>query len=404
MAGRKARRPPLPLSARVPFWAAIRAGESMRGAARAAGVSLSAGQRWFAERGGVKPPPVAPSGRARHLTFEERELLGQLRAAGLGVRAIARELGRDPATISRELRRVPPRRRPGGLPGLGGAGRCRRAGAAAQGREAGHQPAAAAGGAGSVEGGSQPRADRARLRDGLPRRSGDVGVARDDLPVAVRAGPRRAAARADRLLRTGRALRKPRRQTAPSGASRIADMVNISERPAEVEDRAVPGHWEGDLIIGTENKSAIGTLVERTTRFTMLLHLPDDHGADAVQDAMIAAMQPAARDTAPDPDLGPGHRDGQPRAIAVATDLDDLLLRPPLTLATRHQREHQRSAPPVLPQGHRPVGLRTRTTSTTSPANSTTGPARRLDWQTPAEALDKLLSEPINPPGVAMTG
>ena len=93
-----------------------------------------------------------------------------------------------------------------------------------------------------------------------------------------------------RYLRTGRAVRKPCRKPGQR-KNRIPDMINVSERPAEADDRAVPGHWEGDLIIGTKNLSAIGTLVERTTNYTMLLHLPDGYAPEQVRDALIAKIK-----------------------------------------------------------------------------------------------------------------
>jgi IS30 family transposase len=91
-----------------------------------------------------------------------------------------------------------------------------------------------------------------------------------------------------RCLRSGRTRRRPRSRAKRGGT--ISNMVMISERPAEVADRAVPGHWEGDLVIGANGHSAVGTLVERTSRYMLLLHLPDDHGAEAVDAAMRRAI------------------------------------------------------------------------------------------------------------------
>ncbi len=169
-------------------------------------------------------------------------------------------------------------------------------------------------------------------------------------------------------LRTGQALRKPRARSGRSSSSFVHPEIMISERPAEADDRAVPGHWEGDLILGLRS-SAIGTLVERSTRFTMLLHLPRlegfgtprtkngpalaGHGAEAVRDAIATSMG-----TLPDQlrrsliwDQGSGTR--STRATPHRHGPGDLLLRPTEPLAARQQREHERPVEAVLPQGYR---------------------------------------------------
>jgi IS30 family transposase len=94
------------------------------------------------------------------------------------------------------------------------------------------------------------------------------------------------------VLRTGRRRRRPHRRADAHRAGALVNMRMLDQRPAEAADRSVPGHWEGDLIVGSDNRSAIGTVVERASRFTMLLHLPDGrHTAEALRDALLATMQ-----------------------------------------------------------------------------------------------------------------
>jgi transposase, IS30 family len=140
-------------------------------------------------------------------------------------------------------------------------------------------------------------------------------------------------------LRGGRAMRRAKAYTKGNvGRGQLKNMVMISERPAEVKNRAVPGHWEGDLIFG-KKMTSIGTLVERHSRHVILLKLPNGH---------VAHLDPA-RPTAPLRHLGSGQGDGGACPLHGRDRCTDLLLRPQEPLAARQQREHQRPASPVSP-------------------------------------------------------
>jgi IS30 family transposase len=317
---------------RVRFWAAIARGLSSEDAAVEAGVSAVVGVRWFREGGGMPSVTQAPLS-GRYLSFAEREEIAVLRAQRFGVREIARQLGRSPSTISRELRRNAATRG-GGLEYRASAAqwhadrRARRPKPAkltvnselrryVQDRLSGavERPDGVAVGGPEVKWIGR-RKDRRwakawspeqianRLRLDFPDDE-QMRVSHEAIYQSLYVQGRGALRRElTACLRTGRALRVPRARTSGRGKSFVTDEVMISERPAEAEDRAVPGHWEGGLIIGL-GSSAIGTLVERTTRFTMLLHLPPvtgqgprvkngpalaGHGAEAVRDAIAETI------------------------------------------------------------------------------------------------------------------
>ncbi|WP_435060544.1 IS30 family transposase [Streptomyces sp. bgisy060] len=303
-------RPPIRRDVERAFWLRIAEGMGSEDAAVSCGVSPVVGSRWFRERGGMPSIQLSPPS-GRYLSFAEREEIALLNAQGEGVREIARRLGRDPSTVSRELRRnVATRggrldyrasiaqwkaelmaRRPK-TPKLVANERLRdyvQDRLAGEVRRPDGTPVAGPR-ASPWKGRNKPRRqDRRwalswspeqianRLRVDFPDDE-SMRISHEAIYQALYIQGRGALKRElVACLRTGRALRVPRARSRRRASGHVTPEVMISQRPAEAEDRAVPGHWEGDLIIGT-GKSAIGTLVERTTRFTMLLHLPRMEG------------------------------------------------------------------------------------------------------------------------------
>src|SRR5664279_292297 len=285
-------RPGYRCSVRRQFWGQVRSGLPPQDAAVAIGVGRTAAERWFRDAGGVMPPAAKPAQVRPRLTFEQREDIAILHAAKITDADIARRVGCHRSTVGRELAlrstTFKDRHRP----------RYRASTAQAHAdrstRRSGVSKLAASERLRQVvqdqlEEEHSPEQISARLKIDFPD-DAEMRVSHEAIYQALYVQGRGGLARdLHKRLRTGRALRKTRR-TVGERRGKIANMVNISERPPEVEDRAVPGDWEGDLITGTQNKTAIGTLVERATGYVMLLHLPDNHGADAVQKAMVEAM------------------------------------------------------------------------------------------------------------------
>ena len=311
-------------------------------AAGEAGVSQPVGTRWFRKAGGMPPVMFGLSARplsGRYLSFAEREEIALLRVQGYSMQEVARRLGRAASTISRELRRNAATR--------SGSLEYRATTAQWHAERAARRPKQA------------KLAQNGTLRTYVEERLAGVVVAPNGAPVpgptvcwnGRRHGPRqdrrwanawspeqiarrlpvdfpgdeamrisheaiyqalfvqaRGALRRElaACLRTGRVVRMPRARTHKRGKAFISSEIMIGQRPAEAADRAMPGHWEGDLILGL-GSSAIGTLVERTTRFTLLLHLPRmtghghearvkngpalaGHGAEAVRDAITRTI------------------------------------------------------------------------------------------------------------------
>lgn len=436
------------------FWQAIAHGRSSEDAAVDAGISAPVGVRWFRGAGGMAPTHVSPSASpttGRYLTFPEREDIAIEVARGTGVNAIARKLGRSPSTISRELKRnaatrggsfdyrastaqwhadrAARRPKPSKLAtnvALRDYVQDRLAGQVAnpdgvgfsgpdvvwKGRRAVHRQSRRWSSAWS------PEQIAHRLRLDFPE-DPTMRISHEAIYQCLYIQGRGALRRElTACLRSGRALRLPRERARRRGKSFLAEAIMISERPSEIADRSVPGHWEGDLILGL-GSSAIGTLVERTTRFTMLLHLPRmegyrpgetvkngpplaGHGAEAVREAIAKSMTKLPDALRQSLTWDQGAEMAQHAKLRVDTGLEIYFCDP----QSPWQRGTNENTNGLLRQ-YFPKG--TDLSWHTSDALDAvahavnTRPRKTLGWRTPAEALDRLLAD-VHNQGVATTG
>jgi transposase, IS30 family len=423
---------------RVQFWAAIARGVSSEEAAAGIGVSQAVGTRWFRHAGGVRPN-LSATVSGRYLSFREREDIAVWRGQDAGVREIARRLGRSPSTISRELRRNASTRTyrldyRASTAQWHAERRARRpkiAKLAASERLRDYVQDRLSGAITRPDGGAVPgpdvrwigrrhgrRADRRwaaswspeqianRLRTDFPDDE-SMRVSHEAIYQALYVQGRGALRRElTACLRTGRALRVPRARTRGRGKKFVTPEIMISERPAEAADRAVPGHWEGDLIVGL-NRSAIGTLVERSTRFTMLLHLPPmeghgtiprvkngpalaGHGAEAVRDAIASTITALPAQLRRSLTWDQGAQMASHAQLRIDTGLQIYFCDPHSPWQRGTNENTNGLLRQYFPKGtdlsrHSPGDLAAVATALNS------RPRKTLGWKTPAEALDEFL-------------
>src|ERR1700743_1447185 len=411
------------------FWELIAAGMSSEDAGRAVGVSNTCGVTWFRKFGGVNPRMQLAQGVSRPrlaLLARERIIIGTAR--GESIRSIARGLGRAPSTVMREVdKNGRTRMAPGRYRALHRFGANRGGWDARSGYSASLAQQRSEARARRPKAGKLARCPQlcAQVQALLVKRyspeqiAGALATTYPDCPemqvshetiykalyVQGRGELRR---ELTACLRTGRALRKPRnRSRVGHGRGRIPGMVNISERPAEAADRAVPGHWEGDLIVGA-GSSAIGTLVERTTRFTMLLHLPrlagygegpradtgpalSGHGAEAVRDAITRTIVTLPEELRRSLTWDQGTEMAQHSRLKIDAGIQ-VYFCDPRSPWQRGTNENTNGLLRQYFQKGTDLSIYSADEISAVAAALNARPRKTLGWKTPAEALDDLLS------------
>ena len=403
---------------RALFWEGIRAGLSPAQAAVAVGASRYAGNKWFRDAGGVKPTlakapakspaespaksPADPSvseavEKRRMITLEERETIALMLAKNATLEAIAVALGRHRGTISKEIDR-----------NSSAAGTYRALGAQrlAEQRAKRPKPAKLA-----QPGWLREFVIAKLIEDWSPRQIASVlamehpedpaqRVSAETIYASIYVQARGALSKdLATHLRSGRAQRKPLNRPEER-RGRLVETISISERPAEAEDRAVPGHWEGDLIMGRENGSAIGTLVERTTRFVLLIHLPGRHTAAEFHDAIVPTLNALPMELKRSLTWDNGKEMAMHRQITMATGMQVYFADPRSPWQRGSNENTNGLLRQYFPKG---VSLRQYTPADLAEASRklNTRPRETLGWRTPAQALNELLSEPYKTTGVA---
>jgi IS30 family transposase len=197
-----------------------------------------------------------------------------------------------------------------------------------------------------------------------------------------------------RALRAGRARRVPRRHTQQRYPRFTYPMVMVSERPAEADDRAVPGHWEGDLIIGKDVKSAIGTLVERSTRYVMLVHLPGDRTAETVRDALIDTVKTLPAKLKRSLTWDQGGEMALHHQLSIAVELPVYFCDPHSPWQRGSNENTNGLLRQYFPKGT-DLSIHSREHLDAVAAELNARPRKTLGWQTPAERLAKVLSQPL---------